>query len=223
MGSQRQQGGGYQTYNHRYNDHPGFRWSDSSATEGAQPQVNNQRAANSYQRPPPGYNNQQRIPPPRRFITEERFDQFTQAVEQRFIKMEKEQKENTNTLLEAMQQQTKLIMKQQEGENKREPGKLPSKSEVNPREQCNAITLRSGTAYKPPPMPPQEDESSDDETVKNSEPQAPTVPLQSPTVDLPSPPVQPQAPPVKAVEKETAEQKKKNSNKAMFQFPFLKG
>ncbi|KAL8511208.1 hypothetical protein ACS0TY_017870 [Phlomoides rotata] len=37
----------------------------------------------------------------------------------------------------------------------RDQGKFPSTTEVNPREHCKAITLRSGTNYKGPSIPQQ--------------------------------------------------------------------
>ncbi|KAL8474855.1 hypothetical protein ACS0TY_031321 [Phlomoides rotata] len=40
----------------------------------------------------------------------------------------------------------------------REKGKFPSTTEVNPREHCNAITLRSGTNYEGPSMPQEDDD-----------------------------------------------------------------
>ncbi|KAL8520070.1 hypothetical protein ACS0TY_010849 [Phlomoides rotata] len=42
----------------------------------------------------------------------------------------------------------------------REKGKFPSTTEVNPREYCNAVTLRSGTNYEGPSMPQEEESKS---------------------------------------------------------------
>ncbi|KAL8520761.1 hypothetical protein ACS0TY_011348 [Phlomoides rotata] len=40
----------------------------------------------------------------------------------------------------------------------REKEKFPSTTEVNPREHCNAITLRSGANYEGPSMPQEDDD-----------------------------------------------------------------
>ncbi|KAL8498607.1 hypothetical protein ACS0TY_021811 [Phlomoides rotata] len=57
----------------------------------------------------------------------------------------------------------------------REKGKLPSTTEVNPREYCNAITLRSGTNYEGTSMPQEErggeeeQDSKEEELIKEDE------------------------------------------------------
>ncbi|KAL8488073.1 hypothetical protein ACS0TY_024381 [Phlomoides rotata] len=51
----------------------------------------------------------------------------------------------------------------------REKGKLPSTTEVNPREYCNAITLRSGTNYEGTSMPQEEREGEEEQDNKEEE------------------------------------------------------
>ncbi|KAL8544190.1 hypothetical protein ACS0TY_004647 [Phlomoides rotata] len=48
----------------------------------------------------------------------------------------------------------------------REKGKFPYTMEVNPREHCKAVTLRSGTNYEGPSMP---QEGDDEDKVENEE------------------------------------------------------
>ncbi|XP_062099868.1 uncharacterized protein LOC133805723 [Humulus lupulus] len=61
----------------------------------------------------------------------------------------------------------------------RQQGNLPSSTEVNPKEQCNAISLRSGTEYEGPIV--------DDKKKKTTDKQV-TSPIQEDvTEDLPKP------------------------------------
>ncbi|KAL8546783.1 hypothetical protein ACS0TY_006486 [Phlomoides rotata] len=51
----------------------------------------------------------------------------------------------------------------------REKGKFPSTTEVNPREHCNAITLRSGTKYESPSMLQEEKSEANEEEQDSKE------------------------------------------------------
>ncbi|KAL8488190.1 hypothetical protein ACS0TY_024467 [Phlomoides rotata] len=51
----------------------------------------------------------------------------------------------------------------------RDKGKFPSTTEVNPREHCKAIALRSGTHYEGPSMPQEEDREGREEEQESKE------------------------------------------------------
>lgn len=108
------------TYNPGWKNHPNFGWRD---------QPHNQRSSN-----PPGF-------PPKPFepqpTWEKALEKHAQSTNERFEHMDKKIDHMHRSLEFQIGQLSNAF-------NGRKPGELPSKTEVNPREHVNAITLRSG-------------------------------------------------------------------------------
>ncbi|KAL8534227.1 hypothetical protein ACS0TY_010289 [Phlomoides rotata] len=50
--------------------------------------------------------------------------------------------------------------------NMQNKGKFPSTTELNPKEHCKAIELRSGMKYQGPPLPKEHDEEKEEEEIE---------------------------------------------------------
>src|SRR5262249_15552672 len=123
------------TYNPGWRNHPNFSWSNQN-TQGSTfppgfPKVQQQHLPAPPQQPPPM---QPPLPTPEKKPSlEELVTQFVQSSEARH----RNQEASIHNLEKQIGQLAKMIAE-------RPLGSLPSNTEPNPREQVNAITLRSG-------------------------------------------------------------------------------
>ncbi|XP_052188365.1 uncharacterized protein LOC127798771 [Diospyros lotus] len=120
------------SYNAGWRNHPNFSWRDQGSSSNSRP--NNPPG---FQPRPQGVMQQQ---PESKPSWELAIEKLANATANRFEKLEEkvDQMANFNRNLEVQLGQISNAI------NSRDQGKLPSKTEVNPREEVKAVTLRSG-------------------------------------------------------------------------------
>ena len=134
----RQQNNPYSnTYNPGWRNHPNFGWRD-----------NNTQGPPGFQRLPPQQQQQnipyqQPLPQQQKPNIEELLTKFVTASDTRFQQTDAALR-NQQASIQDLARQIGHISKQLD---ERSQGKLPSDTEPNPKEQCQAITTRSGTYY----------------------------------------------------------------------------
>ncbi|XP_062080709.1 uncharacterized protein LOC133785495 [Humulus lupulus] len=127
------------SYSPGWQNHPNFSW---TSDQGSQQQF--QQSQPQYPRPPPGFFHQQQLRPtqqPMQAKQDGQADVLTQFMTETRLSIQS---------LETQIGQLATLM------SSRAQGNLPSTTEVNPKgnlnEQCQAISLRSGTMYEGPSM-----------------------------------------------------------------------
>ncbi|MDD0148370.1 hypothetical protein PSY31_21860, partial [Shigella flexneri] len=119
---------GYQNFNMRRNDHPGFSWSNNQQVQ------NPQHQKQPYQGPP-------------KSSTEELIHKLavsatnTKQILDDFMVESKAHMQTQSVAMRNLEIQVGQLAKQV---SERPQGSLPGDTETNPREQCKAIMLRSG-------------------------------------------------------------------------------
>ncbi|XP_078166211.1 uncharacterized protein LOC144560859 [Carex rostrata] len=140
------------TYNPGWRNHPNFSWKNNNPN--AIPQQNNQ---------PPGFAPRQfnPQPAPQKSSLETLLENFVTKQDQRMNNQDKNIS-NLASKIDQLATQNRMLetqfvqFSQQASSSSRAPGTLPGQPEVNPREHCKAVTLRSGkqTIDPTPPMKP---------------------------------------------------------------------
>ncbi|KAL8503192.1 hypothetical protein ACS0TY_022081 [Phlomoides rotata] len=136
--------GGTSSYNPNFKSHENFSYA-------------NQRAAVQF---PPGFNPGAKPP------NNEGRPSQDDAMEAMFKKMEEFMKGTSNQIKTLEHQMGQLALTVGEQHQK---GKFPSTTEMNPREHCKAIKLRSGTRYDGPSNPLEEEEVVEEEKEDGNE------------------------------------------------------
>ncbi|KAL8503567.1 hypothetical protein ACS0TY_022342 [Phlomoides rotata] len=136
--------GGSSSYNPNFKNHENFSYA-------------NQKAAVQF---PLGFNPGAKLP------NNEGRPSQDDAMEAMFKKMEEFMKGTSNQIKTLEHQVGQLASTVGEQHQK---GKFPSTTEINPREHCKAIKLRSGTSYDGPSKPLDEEEMGQEEKEEGNE------------------------------------------------------
>ncbi|KAJ9189474.1 hypothetical protein P3X46_000762, partial [Hevea brasiliensis] len=138
-----------QTYNPSWRNHPNFSWGNQQSqvpNQNFQPQQQSQVPYQQNRQPLPNFQQKNMNPPPKQ---QER-NSTTEALLQQILANQNKHDEEMREMkarLEQMQTHNRMlenqIAQQASSSSAKSFGKLPSQPE-NPREQCQAITLRSG-------------------------------------------------------------------------------
>ena len=129
------------TYNPGWRDHPNFSYGNQ--TQVAPPPFDN-RPQGFQQRVQQPYQARQQVPPTQNSGTS--LEDLVKALSTNTIQFQQETKASIRNLEAQMGQMASTISQLQS----RDSGKLPSQTIVNPRENANAITLRSGKQLETP-------------------------------------------------------------------------
>ena len=178
------------TYNQGWRQHPNFSWS-------------NQNAA---QQPPPGFQ-----VPEKKSNMEELMVKFMQNQEATIKNLEAKLRQDQTAAIRNLEMQigqmAKII-------SERPQGSLPSNTETNPREQVNAITLRSGTKLEEPHQKKETEEPTTNKEPSTKIRQSPKQPADgwSPGIRFADPNVKPYVPPLPFPERQIQHPDKEFSN-----------
>lgn len=171
----RQQNNPYsQTYNPGWRNHPNFSWKD---------QGNQSGISNSRPFPPPGF--QQKPQPEGPASWELAIEKLANATSERFERLEAKVDQMASSSRNVEMQLGQLA----NSINSRGQGSLPSKTEINPREQCKAVTLRSRKQYGEVSGETVVDDEVGDEDVRNQD-------IEEVEESIKTPPVKPYVPPI---------------------------
>ncbi|XP_062089283.1 uncharacterized protein LOC133795844 [Humulus lupulus] len=152
------------TYNPDWKNHPNFSWS------------NNQNTLQPYPQPQPPYQPAQNMPPyPQQYAHQNPPSGYYQPQNRQPPQMPMKPAEPQPDVLNQFMTETRASIRSLETQigqlaalmTNRAQGNFPSTTEVNPKEQCQAITLRSGTRYEGPKKSQSEEEEKklDDKKV----------------------------------------------------------
>ncbi|KAL5781937.1 hypothetical protein ACOSP7_006966 [Xanthoceras sorbifolium] len=178
------------TYNPGWRNHPNFSWRDNQQNSNAKPG-------------PPGFQNQGNVHPNQQTTQQERkpaledmLVKFMSKIDSRMDGQDAAMKKMDGKIDHVAQQNQAAIQKLevQIGQIARETqnrahGTLPSNTEVNPKEHCKAITLRSGKEIENTAGRDHSQQEAEANETSNESPSTPPV-RQNEKSDEPLPPVQ---------------------------------